>query len=78
MTAISSQTVERTHLFDIHLGETIAPYVALEPLRALLPLKQGDAAIPADENGPGGIGLGGLNQRMRERWQTVSGLWDSK
>ena len=76
LTAITGQTVENRHLFDVHLGETIAPYVALEPLKVLLPLKQGDVAIPTDGNGPGGIRLGGLEQRMRERWQTVSGLWE--
>ena len=76
LTTITGQTVEDRHLFDVHLGETIAPYVALEPLKALLPLKQGDAAIPTDANGPGGIRLGGLERRMRERWQTVSRLWE--
>ena len=78
LTAISNQTIERAHLFDVHLGETVAPYVILKPLRALLPLKQGDAAIPADQSGPGGIRLGGLEQRMRGRWQTASGLWEEK
>ena len=76
LTAITGQTVENQHLFNVHLGETIAPYVALEPLNALLPLKHGDDAIPTDDNGPGGIRLGGLERRMRERWQTVSGLWE--
>ena len=76
LTVISGQTIERSHLFDVHLGETIAPYVALEPLKALLPLKQREAAIPRDENGSGGIRLGGLERRMRERWQTVSRLWE--
>ena len=76
LTAITGQTVEDRHLFDVHLGETIAPYVALEPLKALLPLKRGDFAIPTDDNGPGGVRLGGLERRMRERWQTVSTLWE--
>ena len=76
LTAITSQTVEKTHLFAVYLGETVAPYVTLEPLKALLPLKQGDDAIPTDANGTGGIRLGGLDRRMRERWQTVSRLWE--
>ena len=76
LTVITGQTVEERHLFDVHLGETIAPYVALEPLKALLPLNQGDAAIPTDHDGPGGIRLGGLERRMRERWQTVSRVWE--
>ena len=76
LTAITGQTVEKRHLFNVYLGGTIAPYVTLEPLKALLPIKQGDATIPADDNGPGGIRLGGLERRMRERWQTVSSLWE--
>ena len=76
LTAITGQTVEKRHLFNVHLGETVAPYVTLEPLKALLPLKQGEMAIPADGDGTGGIRLGGLERRMRERWQTVSRLWE--
>ena len=76
LTAITGQTVERGHLFNVHLGETVAPYVTLEPLKALLPSKQGEYAIPADEHGPGGIRQGGLERRMRERWRTVSRLWE--
>ena len=76
LAAITGETVEERHLFDVHLGETIAPYVTLEPLKALLPLKRGDAAIPTDAGTRGGIRLGGLEWRMRERWQTVSRLWE--
>ena len=72
---ISSQTIERNHLFNVHLGETVAPHVTLESLQALLPLKTDKLEIPADDNGVGGIRLGGLERRMRERWQTVSQLW---
>ena len=74
--AITGQTLEKRHVFNVHLGETVAPYVALEPLRALLPLKQGDTTIPAEVGGPGGIRLGGLERRMRGRWQTISALWE--
>ena len=77
LSAISGQTIERRHLFNVHLGETTAPYAALEPLRALLPFKPGDAALPAAPGGPGGIRLGGLEWRMRERWRTISGLWEN-
>ncbi len=73
LTAITGQTVERAHLFDLHLGETIAPYVTLEPLKALLPFRQEDTVIPTDG---GGISLGGLQQRMRERWRTVARIWE--
>ena len=76
LTAITGQTVEDRHLFDVHLGETVAPYVTLEPLKTLLPLKRGDASIPTDDDGPGGIRLGGLERRMRGRWRTINRLWE--
>ena len=78
LTAITQQTIEDAHLFDVHLGETLAPYVTLDPLKALLPIKRTDPliAISADVNGVGGVRLASLERRMRERWRTVSDLWE--
>ena len=76
LTAITGQTIEKTHLFDVHLGETVVPYATLTPLKALLPVKRNDHELPVDANGTGGIHLGGLEQRMRGRWQKVSTLWE--
>ena len=78
LTAINGQTVEDSHLFNVHLGETLVPYATLQPLRALLPLKHGDAILPADDEAPGGIRMGGLERRMRARWRTVSRLWEEE
>ena len=61
----------------MHLGETVVPYATLEPLKAMLPVKRGEYEIPTDAEGPGGISLGGLERRMRRRWQTISHLWDT-
>ena len=76
LTIITQQTVEAAHLFEVHLGETLIPYATLDPLKALLPLKRTDSSISADEDGVGGIRLGRLERRMRDRWQTTSGLWE--
>ena len=54
----------------------MAPYVTLDPLKALLPVKQNEFRIPSDEAGIGGIRSGGLEQRMSSRWQTISRWWD--
>ena len=74
--AITGQTIEKAHVFNVHLGETIVPYATLDPLKAILPLKQGDARLPTDIKGTAGIRLSGLERRMRTRWQTVSRLWE--
>ena len=76
LTAITGQTIETQHVFDVYLGETVIPYETLQPLRAVLPLKHGDVEIPLDPTGTGGIPVGGLLQRMRQRWRTVSRLWE--
>ena len=76
LTEITSQTVELRHVHDVYLGETLVPYATLRPLKAVLPVRVGDGQIPADESGVGGIRIGGLERRMRDRWRTVSRLWE--
>ena len=76
LTTITGQTIEKTHVFDVHLGETVAPYVTLNPLKAILPLKKGDVEMPVEEGGVSRIRMGGLQMRMRDRWRTVSRLWE--
>ena len=76
LTEITLQTVEFQHVHDVHLGETLVPYATLNPLKAVLPLRVRDGQIPADESGVGGIRIGGLERRMRDRWRTVSRLWE--
>ena len=89
LTAISDSAIETQHVFNVHLGETLVPYATLEPLKAVLPLKRGENSIPlAKDTTPegdkaplgvaGGIELGQLAPRMRERWQTVSAIWEAK
>ena len=77
LTAISEQTIESAHVFDVHLGETVVPYATLDPLRAALPLRHGERELPTDNGGVGGVRLGGLSRRMRDRWQTVSSIWET-
>ena len=74
LTAITGQTIETRHVFDVHLGETLAPYVMLTPLKAVLPLKRSDTEVPT--NDAGDIDLGKLERRMRTRWRTVSEMWE--
>ncbi len=76
LTAITGQTIEKRHVYNVYLGETLAPYTTLDPLQAVLPLRRHDANLPEDEGGVGGIRLGGLERRMRDRWETISGLWE--
>lgn len=64
-------------MFDVHLGETVVPYATLAPLRAILPFKRGEYQVPTSKRGVGGVRLGGLSQRMRDRWRSVSGLWEA-
>ena len=74
--AITDQTVETQHLYDVYLGESLVPYATLDPLKALLPFKRSDPGLLADAEGVGGVNLGALGQRMRDRWRIVSRLWE--
>ena len=74
--SVTESIADRQHVYDVHLGETVAPYVTLEPLKAVLPMKRNDGEIPFDPDGPGGIEFAKLTPLMRERWQTMSRLWE--
>lgn len=76
LSEITGQTIEKQHVFDVHLGESLAPYVPLAPLQAVLPLKRSDERIPVADEEIGGVHQGGLERRMRHRWRTVSNLWE--
>ena len=76
LSAMVVQTIENRHLYNVRLGETVAPYTLLEPLKALLPVRRDEYALPTDDDGPGGIRLGGLYRRMRRRWQMINRLWE--
>ena len=77
LTAISQQTIERRHVYDVCLNETLVPYGLLEPLKAILPVRHGEYQIPNDKDAPSGVQLSRLDNRMRGRWQAVSALWES-
>ena len=77
LSTITGRAVETQHVFDVHLGETLVPYTTLRPLKAVLPVTPADAELVKDSSGHGGIGLGGLGQRMRRRWRTTSDTWDA-
>ncbi len=76
LTMLTEQAIERRHVYEVYLNETLVPYATLEPLKAVLPMQWGEYQLPADADGPGGIRLGGLERRMRGRWRTISEMWD--
>ncbi len=76
LTAITGQTIEKNHVFNVHLGETLAPYVTLDPLKAVLPLNSNDPHISIELGGVSRVRMGTLQNRMRDRWRTVSHLWE--
>ena len=76
LSTITGQAIERQHVFDVHLGETVVPYATLDPLKAMLPLRRSDGSLLTEPDGLSGIRLSGLARNMRDRWQTISNIWE--
>lgn len=76
LTSLTGQAVEAQHVHEVHLGETVVPYATLDPLKAVLPLRHGDTRLPVDPDNDDQVDVSALGWRMRERWQTVSNLWE--
>ena len=77
LTAITGETIEKAHIYDVQLGETVVPYATLEPLKAVLPIRHGERALAKAANAVGGVSPSGMERRMRQRWRTISSLWES-
>lgn len=81
--------VSGDNLFEVYLGESLAPYVALPPLTAALPVSKAVMAMPMDHSGcqelPNGytrhnaceVDKQELDQRMRARWEKMESLWEA-
>ena len=67
-------SVEGEHVFEVHRGDTIAPFVAMAPCQAVLPIRAGDASIP--RNPDGSFDLLNVGDRVRSRWRTIEQLWN--
>ena len=90
VSALESNVVHDDNLFDVYLGESIAPYVALSPLTAALPVDKPTMTLPLDHTScPANPRTGNirhigcvvdpaqLDTRMRTRWINMSTLWDA-
>ena len=71
--------IEARHLHRIHLGETVAPFLLLPPLHAVLPLPERwtDFALSSQSSNIGGLDPRSLGTRMRGRWMAMCDLWEA-
>ena len=82
--------VHDDNLFDVYLGECIAPYVALTPAKAVLPVSKATMVMPLDHSDcPEDAKTGKvkhiacrvdtleLDARMQYRWPVMESLWDA-
>ena len=87
---LDGNVVHDDNLFDVYLGESIAPYVTLTPLKAALPVDKPSMTLPIVQiSSPVNpktknmsrnayeVETAQLDSRMRARWDTMSSLWDA-
>ncbi len=87
--SLGGQIVNGDNLFDVYLGESLAPYVALPPLTAALPVSKATMTMPLDHSGCPELDNGfirhtacevdkpELDPNMRARWEKMERLWDA-
>ena len=90
VSALEGNVVHANNLFDVYLGESVAPYVMLEPLTAALPVNKPTMTLPLDHSScpvhpktgkprhnACTVDVAALDTRMRSRWNKMSSLWDA-
>ena len=70
--------IEEAHVWDLHLGETVAPYVLLDPRQAVLPVRREGRCLSraTSEDAICGVAAASLAHRMRGRWRAVNRIWE--
>ncbi len=70
--------VNNDHLFDVYLGECITPYVALDPLKAALPVHRSTMTMPLsheacenDKHDACHLDVAALHPTMQRRWNNA-------
>ena len=86
---LEGQIVGGDNLFNVYLGESLAPYVALPPLTAALPVSKATMTMPLDHSGCEELASGfirhnacevekqELDANMRARWEKMERLWEA-
>ena len=81
--------VSGDNLFNVYLGESIAPYTTLAPLTAVLPVSKKAMEMPFDHSRCEELSTGyirhdacevdpeRLDERMRSRWEIMERLWEA-
>ena len=74
--------VHDNHLFDVYMGECIAPYVALDPLTAALPAHRTTMIMPLnhddcsdEKHNACRLDVDSLHDSMRRRWEKAAELY---
>ena len=74
--------VNNDHLFDVYLGECIAPYVALDPLKAALPVHRPTMTMPLrhdacenDKHDACQLDVAALHPTMQRRWNNAVAMY---
>ncbi len=87
---LNGQVISGDNLFDVYLGESLAPYVTLPPLTAALPVSKTTMTMPlnhtACDGWPDGkrikhnacqVDAQELNPNMQARWEKMQRLWEA-
>ena len=74
--------VSNDHLFKVYLGECLAPYVALKPLRAVLPVSRSSMTMPLihddcedDKHNACRLDIAALHHSVRQRWNSAAEMY---
>ena len=69
--------IEDNHIWEIHRGDTLAPFLLLEPKQAVLPVRNGEKLLYSESpNAICGLQAKSMEIRMRNRWREINDLWD--
>ena len=73
--------VSNDHIFDVYLGECLAPYISLDPVKAALPVHRSTMTMPLnhddcdDKHYQCRLDVANLHPSMQRRWNNAAGMF---
>ena len=70
-------TIPDEYIHDVHRGDTLAPFVTLDPLKAILPFPRAATDPPTANPATGDVSLAPLPSVLRRRWKHMATAWEA-
>ena len=77
LSQLAQRSIPDDYIHDVHKGDTLAPFVTMDPGKAVLPFTRLSQTVPKPDPTTGDVPLHQLDSRVRGRWKDTADAWNA-